>query len=82
VIDKILNEGLGIPVVGDADFLWFLSNSCEKEALIEYASKLKSKIILTPNVVEFKRLYGEEFDVQAQNKLENEFLNNHLGEIV
>ena len=37
VIDKIIYKNLEIPVVGDADFLWFLSNS---HHLIDSVSKL------------------------------------------
>ena len=44
-------------MVGDADFLWFLTKECkEREANIEKVRKLGGRAILTPNIVEFERL--------------------------
>lgn len=64
IVKKIV-ESENIPLVGDADFLWYLTNSQRKEDIIQEVSKLRQRAILTPNVVEFSRFYNEKFDVKA-----------------
>jgi NAD(P)H-hydrate repair Nnr-like enzyme with NAD(P)H-hydrate dehydratase domain len=53
-----------LSLVGDADFLWFLSVSEMRQEFTEQIKKLGNRAILTPNVIEFDRLskhiYGEE----------------------
>ncbi len=44
-------------MIGDADFLWFLSVSDQRNELTDIIKNIGSRAILTPNVVEFERLY-------------------------
>jgi NAD(P)H-hydrate repair Nnr-like enzyme with NAD(P)H-hydrate dehydratase domain len=43
-------------LVGDADFLWFLSNSLQASEFTEKVKLIQHRAILTPNIVEFDRL--------------------------
>lgn len=43
---------------------------------------MKSRAVLTPNTVEFERMYkglelGDDYDKDKQNKIEDEFYHNH-----
>lgn len=55
-LDIVLTRALedkNMTLVGDADFLWFLSDSPNKHKLIEKVKQLKHRAVLSPNIVEF-----------------------------
>lgn len=53
---KKIEEDPSTHLVGDADFLWYLSNSEKKEDLLSRLKECRHRVVLTPNVVEFSRL--------------------------
>lgn len=55
VLEDVLKEALSkeIKLVGDGDFLWFLSDSKNKDRLVNLTKEFKSRAVLTPNKVEF-----------------------------
>ena len=66
-VQSVLNtmiDNSQLSLVGDADFLWFLSVSEMRHEFTENIKKLGNRAILTPNVIEFDRLskhiYGED----------------------
>lgn len=84
VLEDVLKEALKkeLKLVGDGDFLWYLSESKNKDKILNLTREFKSKAILTPNKVEFKRLiesvFGKErddFDVDADE--EAKFFEKH-----
>ena len=66
-VQTVLNtmiDNSQLSLVGDADFLWYLSVSEKRHEFTENIKKLGNRAILTPNVIEFDRLskhiYGED----------------------
>ena len=77
---KAVEEQENLKIVGDADFLYFLNNS---EVLRDYVSKLASRVVLTPNKVEFERLksvlnvsgdINPELEAETCEKISNAYL--------
>jgi ATP-dependent NAD(P)H-hydrate dehydratase len=56
-----------VNLVGDADFLWYLSNSKKSAALLEQVKKMGKRAILTPNKVEFDRLWKSQFEQEEMS---------------
>ena len=50
---QVVQDNPKMSLVGDADFLWFLSNSERKAELQEQLKAFKHRALITPNVVEF-----------------------------
>ena len=58
----------GLSVIGDADFLWYLSNSSLRKNSLEIVKKFKHRIVLTPNNIEFERLHNCVFGIGKYDK--------------
>ena len=56
-------------LIGDADFIWFLSNSIERDKHLSSLSGLKERVVITPNAVEFERLYDQMFDNKCDKRI-------------
>ena len=74
-VQTVLNtmiDNSQLSLVGDADFLWFLSVSEMRHEFTENIKKLGNRAILTPNVIEFDRLskhiYGEDSTFEGKKQ--------------
>ena len=63
----------GQSVLGDADFSWYLMQ--DKNMFRDELKNLK-KVIITPNIVEFKRMYEHSFKKEFPISVLDNFLNN------